>query len=45
MIYVTGDLHGSEEHGRHRLSSALWPEGRRLTRGDFVIVAGDFGYV
>ena len=45
MIYVTGDLHGTAERGRNRLSARCWPEGRDLTRGDVVIVAGDFGYV
>lgn len=45
MIYVTGDMHGGAEGGRHRLSSRQWPEGKALTRGDYVIVAGDFGYV
>ncbi len=45
MIYVTGDLHGTNEPGRHRLSTRSWPEGASLSRDDFVIVAGDFGYV
>ena len=45
MIYVTGDLHGTAERGRNRLSARCWPQGRDLTRGDVVIVAGDFGYV
>ena len=45
MIYVTGDLHGTAEYGRNRLSSHSWPLGRELTRDDVVIVAGDFGYV
>lgn len=45
MIYVTGDMHGTAEYGRNRLSSRSWPEGRELTRDDIVIVAGDFGYV
>ena len=45
MIYITGDLHGTAEYGRHRLSARSWPEGRSLTRSDTVIVAGDFGYV
>lgn len=37
MIYVTGDLHGPA--GLERLE--CWSEGRE---GDFLIVAGDFGY-
>lgn len=45
MIYITGDLHGTAEYGRNRLSARCWPEGRGLTRDDIVIVAGDFGCV
>ena len=40
-IFVTGDLHGEE--GISRLSAKNWPVGRRLTKEDVVLVAGDFG--
>lgn len=39
-IYITGDCHG--EYGR--FSSTVFPEQKAMTRNDFVIVAGDFGY-
>lgn len=45
MIYITGDLHGTAEYGRNRLSARCWPQGRDLSRDEIVIVAGDFGYV
>lgn len=38
MIYVTGDTHGEAE----RFDA---PEYRKLKRGDFVIVCGDFGFI
>lgn len=40
-IFVTGDLHGEE--GISRFSARNWPVGRRLTKEDVVLVAGDFG--
>lgn len=39
MIFVTGDTHGEFE----RFSSKNFPEGRDLTKDDYVIIAGDFG--
>lgn len=41
MIFVTGDTHGEF----NRFSSQRFPEGRDLTRSDYVIIAGDFGGV
>lgn len=38
MIYVTGDMHGSET----RLYDREW---RKLKAGDVLIVCGDFGYI
>lgn len=43
MIYVTGDIHG--DLSVRRLSSHNWPDGRDLSRDDFVIILGDFGLV
>lgn len=43
MIYVTGDIHGHIDI--HKLSSRLWPEGRTLTRDDYLVICGDFGNV
>ena len=38
MVYITGDMHGSEE----RLYNKEW---RKLKKGDILIVCGDFGYL
>ena len=51
-IYVTGDTHGSQQHGMfsvdgfmHRLNTASFPEQRELDKKDYVIICGDFGGV
>lgn len=41
MIFVTGDYHGGMEQGK--LASRNFPQGRSLTRNDYLIVCGDFG--
>lgn len=43
MIYVTGDLHG--EIDSDKLDEIHFPQGKNLTRDDYVIICGDFGYV
>ncbi len=40
MIFVTGDTHAEWQS---RLSFEAFPEGRGLTKDDFVIICGDFG--
>ncbi|MCD8014978.1 MAG: metallophosphoesterase [Lachnospiraceae bacterium] len=40
MVYLTGDTHTD---WMTRLSFQSFPEGRKLTKDDFVIVLGDFG--
>lgn len=40
---VTGDLHGGIDI--HRFFPSAFPEGRVLTKDDYLIVAGDFGLV
>lgn len=40
MIFITGDTHGG---WKSRLSSCAFPEGKELTKDDFVIICGDFG--
>lgn len=42
-VYITGDTHGDIDVGK--LSAGSWPEGRKLTKDDILIVAGDFGLV
>lgn len=43
MIYVTGDTHGGIDIAK--LSFKDFPEQRKLTKDDYVIVCGDFGFV
>jgi len=40
-IYVTGDIHGDIR----RFSSKNFPEGKELTKDDYVIICGDFGLI
>ena len=39
MIYITGDCHADWT----KFSSSSFPEQKKMTRNDFVIVCGDFG--
>ena len=39
MIYITGDTHGEFS----RFSSKHFPDGKTLTKKDYVIITGDFG--
>ena len=39
MIYVTGDCHSEFQ----KLGSDYFPEGKTLTKDDYVIICGDFG--
>lgn len=41
MIYVTGDIHG--EIDIKKFNTSKFPEGKDLTREDYVIICGDFG--
>ena len=43
MIYVTGDTHGSTDI--HKLNSTSFPAGTLLGKKDYVIIAGDFGFI
>lgn len=43
MIFATGDIHG--EHDIQKLSGKNWPEGKKLHKSDFLLIAGDFGLV
>lgn len=43
MIYVTGDTHGGIDIAK--LNSQNFPEQKRLTKEDYVIICGDFGFV
>lgn len=41
MIYLTGDIHG--HHSINKLASSNFPEGKKLTKNDYVVILGDFG--
>lgn len=43
MIYVTGDTHADIDMSK--LSGKYFPEGKALTKSDYVIICGDFGLV
>lgn len=43
MIYVTGDTHGGIDIAK--LKSESFPTNRQLSKDDYVVVAGDFGFV
>jgi len=40
--YITGDIHGDPEH---RLSGKKFPEGKEMTKDDFIFITGDFGVI
>lgn len=43
MIYVCGDTHHDIDY--RKLNSKNWPDGKELTKDDYLIVAGDFGLI
>ena len=50
--YVTGDTHGSQQLGahsvdgfQHRFSTSSFPEQKKMSKADYVIICGDFGGV
>lgn len=42
-IFVTGDIHG--EMQIHKLNTDRFPQGKYLTKDDYVIILGDFGLI
>jgi hypothetical protein len=40
-VYICGDTHFGIDH--HKITSKNWTEQRKLTKEDYLIVAGDFG--
>lgn len=42
-LFITGDTHGDIDF--HKLNTKNFPEGRLLTKEDYVIICGDFGAV
>lgn len=45
MIYLTGDTHRGQSGDMIKLNSKKWPEGKKLTKEDYLIILGDFGFV
>jgi DNA repair exonuclease SbcCD nuclease subunit len=50
MIYITGDTHGNQGYNGARdlvdkLNKKNFPESKKLTKDDYVIIAGDFGFI
>lgn len=43
MIWITGDTHREEDISK--LSNKSFKEGKKMNRNDYVIVAGDFGFI
>lgn len=43
MIFITGDIHGSNDI--NRLNDENFPKGKYLTKEDYVIICGDFGLI
>lgn len=43
MIFITGDTHG--KYDIRKLNSKLFQLGKKLTKDDYVIIAGDFGFI
>ncbi len=41
MVYITGDIHGGIDI--EKLSGKHFPQGKQLTRQDYVLICGDFG--
>ena len=41
MIFITGDTHGD---WMSRLNTVAFPEQKEMTKDDYVIICGDFGY-
>ena len=45
MIFITGDLHGNAREEMKRLNIDNFPTQKELTKEDYVIILGDFGFV
>jgi len=41
MIFITGDTHGGADSGFRRFNTKNFPQGKQLTKKDYVIILGD----
>lgn len=44
-IFLTGDTHGGESGDMKKINSREWPKGNNLSKSDYLIILGDFGFV
>ena len=44
-VFITGDTHGGQAYGARKISSKRWKDSKELTSDDFLIIAGDFGFI
>jgi len=44
-VFVCGDTHGGQAGDLEKLKSRNFPVGKELTKEDYVIIAGDFGFI
>ena len=44
-IFIAGDLHGGYHEDIQKLSLEKWPEQKQLSKEDYLIQCGDFGYI
>ena len=42
-IYITGDIHGNIDYDK--ISENNWKEQKKLTKDDYLIICGDFGFI
>ncbi len=43
MIWITGDIHADIDISK--INSRTWSEGKNLTKSDYLIILGDFGFL
>ncbi len=44
-VFICGDTHGGQIGDAKKLTSKNWKEGTTLTKQDYLIILGDFGYI
>lgn len=44
-VFICGDTHGSQNYDARKISSSKWTESKELDKDDYLIIAGDFGFV
>ena len=44
-VFICGDTHAGQAGDAKKLTSKNWNEGKALTKQDYLIILGDFGYI